>query len=310
MTTPVDWRAASPVTPGEFARELPGADVAITTLFTPEMGSAADQLRAIFVPAAGYENIDPDAVPPGCAVTNAYEHEAPITEWIFMVASAMDREFLKAERTFRAGSWEMWPVRHGSYRELHGRTMGVVGFGRIGQKVAQVADAFGMPCIAAGRKPDAPGAAAKLNATYHGGPGAISEVMRQADFVVVSTPLNDSTRGLIGENELAVMKPTAYLINPARGHVVDERALYDALKTHRIAGAAVDTWYQYPSGPDDDPRPAGLPFWELDNVIMTPHNSGATVGTSRLRAKLVAENIDRLSRGEPLLNVVDGLSRA
>lgn len=103
------------------------------------------------------------------------------------------------------------------------------------------------------------------------------------------------------------MRSDAYLINPARGHIVDEKAVYEAFTSKSIAGAAIDTWYEYPVASHDSPRPSKYPFWELDNVIMTPH-SGATFGTFERRAKTVAANIDRLTRGEPLENVINELS--
>ena len=143
-----------------------------------------------------------------------------------------------------------------------------------------------------------------LGIDYMLGAEGMRRVLSEADFVLVSTPLNADTEGLIGADELALMKPNAYIINPARGHIVDEKALFDALNERRIAGAAIDTWYDYPVAVDDQPRPSKFPFWDLDNVIMTPHHSGATEGTRSRRALVVAENIDRLNRREPLINVV------
>ena len=127
------------------------------------MGAAADSLRAILIPAAGYDRIDPEAVPEGCTVANAYHHEAPIAEWVMAVAVALDHELFKSERTFRAGSWEMWPGRHGSYRELMGRTFGIIGFGAIGRRVAKLANAYEMPVIAAGRAEPRPATSTTQN---------------------------------------------------------------------------------------------------------------------------------------------------
>lgn len=310
VTTDVEWVLESYVDNKPPAESLAGIDVLVGTDFTGEMAEHADSLKAILVAAAGVDRIEPSAVPQGCTVTNAYSHEAPISEWVMACAVALDHELLKSVKTFESGSWEMWPTRHGSFRELMGRTFGIIGFGAIGKRVAKLANAYEMRVIAAGRRPEQRKEAEKLGVDYGHGPDAMNRILRTADFVLVSTPLNANTEGLIGEAEIAQMKPDAYLINPARGHIVDEKALYEALRDRKIAGAAIDTWYEYPVGDDDEPRPSKYPLWELDNVIMTPHNSGATEGTRSRRAKVVAENIDRLSQGKPLLNVVSELTRA
>lgn len=308
VSEPIEWVFAEYRDNKPAPEALIGADVYIGTDFTKEMGAAADSLKAILIAAAGYDRIDPEAVPAGCIVANAYHHEAPIAEWVMSVAVALDHELFKSDRTFRAGSWEMWPGRHGVYRELMGRTFGVIGFGAIGRRVARLAQAYEMPVIAAGRADHALGEL--YGARYIGGGKSAREtVLSDSDFVLISTPLGPATHGLIGAHELSLMKPTAYIINPARGHIIDENALYDALKNRTIAGAAIDTWYRYPEGADDAPRPSDRPFWELDNIIMVPHHSGATHGTAYRRAQTVAQNLDRLTRGEPLINIVEEISR-
>ena len=249
VTEPVEWVFTEYQDNKAPPDSLIGADVYIGTDFTKEMGAAADSLKAILIAAAGYDRIDPDAVPEGCTVANAYHHEAPIAEWVMAVAVALDHELFKSDRTFREGSWEMWPGRHGVYRELMGRTFGIVGFGAIGRRVARLAQAYEMPVIAAGRADTAEGEL--YDADYIGGGKHAREyVLSEADFVLISTPLGPATHGLIGEHELSLMKPTAYIINPARGHIIDETALYNALKNRTIAGAAIDTWYQYPETAD------------------------------------------------------------
>jgi phosphoglycerate dehydrogenase-like enzyme len=309
VTEKVDWVVEAYTDNKPPAASLRGVDVFVGTDFTKEMSVNADRLKGIFVPAAGVDRIHPDAVPRGCVVTNAYHHEAPMAEWVMACAVALDHEMFKSDRTFRAGSWEMWPSRHGSFRELMGRTFGIIGFGAIGQRVAKLAKAYDMRVIAAGRRREQQAEAEALGVEYGVERAGMERVLRESDFVLVSVPLNAATTGLIGAAELALMKPTAYLFNPARGHIVDEKALYETLRDRRIAGAAVDTWYEYPKSKTDEPRPAKHPFWELDNIIMTPHHSGATEGTRTRRAKVVAENIDRLTRGEPLVSVVKELSR-
>jgi phosphoglycerate dehydrogenase-like enzyme len=165
-----------------------------------------------------------------------------------------------------------------------------------------------MNVIAAGRSPETVAEAEADGVKYGSGEDAMDQVLSESDFVLVSTPLIDSTRGLIGEREIGLMRQDAYLINPARGHIVDEKALYEALASKSITGAAIDTWYEYPVSETDSPRPAKYPFWELDNIIMTPHHSGATFGTRDRRAETVAANIDRIAKGQPLVNVLTDIS--
>lgn len=308
VTVDVDWVELEFVNNKPDPSLLADVDVIVGHNFNSEMGAAAKNLKAILFAAAGYDQIDPEAVPQGVVVANAYHHEAPIAEWVMAVAVALDHELITSDRTFRNGEWSQWPFRHGSFRELYGRTFGIIGYGAIGKRVARLANAYDMKVIAAGRSLETAGEAEVDNVEYGVGQDAMDRVLSESDFVLVSTPLISSTRGLIGEREIGLMRSDAYLINPARGPIVDEKALYDALSSRAIAGAAIDTWYEYPVGTDDSPRPSKHPFWELDNVIMTPHISGATFGTFERRAKTVAANIDRLTRGEPLENVIDELS--
>jgi phosphoglycerate dehydrogenase-like enzyme len=187
-------------------------------------------------------------------------------------------------------------------RELRGRTVAVVGLGHIGARVAEYARALGMRVTGAARSPSANRQAA-LGLARLAGMAELESVLADADFVVLALPLVTETRGLIGESELSAMKPTAYLINVARGGVIDEHALYRALKERTIAGAAIDVWYRY-AADGEHSLPATEPFHELDNIIMTPHVAGWTDGTARYRWAAIADNLRRLQRGEPLLNVV------
>jgi phosphoglycerate dehydrogenase-like enzyme len=128
--------------------------------------------------------------------------------------------------------------------------------------------------------------------------------MGSADAIVVSLPLADDTTSLVDAAALAAMRPDAVIVNVGRGPVIDEGALYEALKARRIAGAIIDTWYRYPQADDPSPLPSALPFHELDTVVMTPHMSGWTQGTIARRQAVIAANIDNLAASRPLVNVV------
>ena len=212
----------------------------------------------------------------------------------------LNRDYPGMDRRIRAGDWSdhLGPP----LPELQGKTLAVVGLGRIGAEVARWGRFLDMRVIAATRTPDSEQSRnAPVDQLF--GMDALHTVLAEADFVVLALPLSAETTGLIGTPELAVMKPSAFLINVARGDVVDEAALYAALRDRVIAGAAIDVWYRYP-GPDGAAMPSNLPFHELPNVVMTPHIAGATEPTFFYRWDQINDNLRRVRDGEPFLNVV------
>ncbi len=200
---------------------LADVDVIVGHSFDSEMGAAANSLKAILFAAAGYDQIDPEAIPQGVVVANAYHHEAPIAEWVMAMAVALDHELIASDQSFRNGGWSQWPFRHGPFRELYGRTFGIIGYGAIGKRVARLANAYDMKVIAAGRRLETAAEAEADGVEYGTGQDAMDRVLAESDFVLISTPLIESTRGLIGERELGLMRSDAYLINTASGPIVD-----------------------------------------------------------------------------------------
>ena len=185
--------------------------------------------------------------------------------------------------------------------ELFGGTVGIVGYGHIGREVARRARAFGMRVVAATRTPRDDDLVDEMM-----GLDRLGDLLGTADFVVLAVPLVPATRGLLGAAEFAAMKDGGVLINVGRGAVVDEDALYAALRDRAIGGAAIDVWYRYPDHPGEQPvMPSRHPFQDLDNVYMTPHASGWTDGLLARRARAIAANLDRFARGEPLLNLLE-----
>ena len=140
--------------------------------------------------------------------------------------------------------------------------------------------------------------------SFIGGPDRLDEVLRSADYLAITLSLSPETRNLLDDRRLALMKPSAYLVNVARAEIVDEGALYRALSGGKLAGAALDVWYRYPTAPGPT-MPANQPFHELANVILTPHVSGWTEGMLEARAKLIAANIERTARRERPLNEIE-----
>jgi phosphoglycerate dehydrogenase-like enzyme len=310
LAEPVRRRLSIPfeIIESDEARVLPqlaDADVLVSMGFTRQMAEAGPRLRLVQVPGAGLDRIDRSALRPGVRLANAYGHEAGIAEYVMGAMLALTRSFGRLDSKLREGVWDsQWAVgtpMPPPWPELAGKTLGILGFGHIGQALARRAMAFDMAVCAVRRhaQGDVP-----QGVSFIGGPERLDDVVRQADYLAVTLSLSPETRNLLDEHRLRLMKPTAFLINVARGEIIDEAALYRALAGGAIAGAALDVWYRYPASAGPTP-PSTQPFHELSNVIMTPHVSGWTEGMIEARATVIADNIERTARGDPPVNAID-----
>lgn len=267
-----------------------------------EWRSAAPALRLVQAPGAGVDAYDAHALPPGCALCNVFEHATPIAEYTMGALVALTTGMVRRDRAFRQGSWEGTGRRDGEpHGELSGGTLGLIGYGTIGREIAVRANAFGMKVRAVrSRATDE----TQPLLEWIGGPERLRELLETSDHVVVCCPLTESTRGLLNAERLSWMKPTAQLVNVARAEVAEEEALYEALRSRRIAGAALDVWYRYPASGFEAMLPSTCPFRELENVIMTPHLSAWTHAMIERRWMKMAANLDALAEGRALQNVV------
>jgi phosphoglycerate dehydrogenase-like enzyme len=225
-------------------------------------------------------------------ITNASGvHATPIGEYVLLLMLM----FCKGAKTFvRAQERHEW-TRFMS-RELYGKTVGIVGYGHIGEGVAKLAKAFGCRIIATRRSITERTRTDLVDVLL---PAAeLPELLAESDFVVLAVPLTDETRHMIGEAELRTMKPSGVLINIARGAVIDTDALVRALKDGTIAGAGLDVFEQEPLPPESE-------LWSLENVIMSPHISGGTEIYNQRAVAIFCENLRRYLAGEPLMNLVD-----
>ena len=283
--------------------KLADVEVLITLAFTREMAAAARRLRLVQVPGAGLDRIDRGALPSGVWLANAYGHEVGIAEYVMGAMLAWTRDLGRIDAALRRGTWlSQWAVgtpAPPAWPELAGKTLGIVGYGRIGRCLAQRARAFDMTVLAIRRDVSKPDGLVELH-----GPDGLHDLLARSDYVAITASLSAETRGLVGQRELATMKPTAVLINVARAEIVDEDALYRALADRTIAGAALDVWYRYPTAAGLT-VPGHRPFHELPNVLMTPHVSEWTEGMLEARARLIAGNIARAARGELPANLID-----
>lgn len=251
------------------------------TPMTRELIAALPRLKLIASTGKANASIDLDAAKEhGVEVAHTGYSSAPTIEFAWAAILGLARNIADEAASVRHGGWQT-----GLGTGLHGKTLGILGLGSIGSKVARIGQVFGMQTIAWSQNltDEAASALGVRRVTK-------DELLAQSDFLTIHTRLSDRTRGLIGEDELARMKPTARLVNSSRGPIVDEAALVDALVNGRLAGAAVDVF-------DTEPLPADHPFRHLPNVLATPH-----IG-------YVTEDMYRTFHGDTVANIVDWLDR-
>ena len=262
----------------------------------------APRVKLLQSVAAGIDLIDVPSLPAGVTVCNVAGHEQAIAEYVLMTMLAWHHRLLDIAAAFRGGVWSTGGGAGGgpTHGEILGKTIGIVGYGKIGREVAARAIGFGCLVIAVNRSPVADkGAASEVYPLAE-----LDRILPRCDVVVIAAGLGPETSRLIDARRLGLMKKTAFLINIGRAGIIDEEALFAALKDHQIGGAAIDVWWQYPTQDEPNRRGSRLAFHELPNMIMTPHYSSATDGARDRRFSTVAGNLDRYVRGEPLTNIV------
>lgn len=300
LTTPWQIRVADSADLPAFAQALSDTD-AVISMAWPSHFPPAPRLRLLQLPGAGLDAIAFDHVSPTAYVCNAFEHEIGISEYVIAAMLEWSIGFRHLDRRIRVGDWTGSYLCGPHHGELFGATVGIIGYGHIGREVARRAAPFGMRLLASGRQ-TAPGDGV-VERIF--GADQLDDLLAVSDFVVLAVPLTDQTRGFINQARLRVMKPNAVIINVARGAVINESDVFEALKARRIGGAVLDVWFNYPKqGETRGTAPWNLPFDQLDNVILTPHASGWTTGITARRNRVIADNLNRLARGEPLINVV------
>ena len=271
----------------------------------------APHLTWVHSATSGVERaLTPAALARDVLVTNARGvFSRPIAEHVLLMILAISRHLPELLELQRERTWQ--PLEGRELREL---TIGIIGYGSLGRSVASLASAFGARVIALRRRPssaEAARAGGPAGVADDGdafpyepavdqvlGPDQLHELLGESDIVVLAAPLTGETEGMIDEAAVAAMKQEAWLINVARGRLVDDTALVRALRDHRIGGAALDTFR-------DEPLPPSSPYWDMPNVILTPHTAWSSARVLDRSIELFCDNLVRFSRGEPLRNVVD-----
>jgi glyoxylate/hydroxypyruvate/2-ketogluconate reductase len=290
---PVDWPR------DELIARLQGHDgifVAATEPIDAALVAACPDLKAVCSMAVGYNNIDVAACAArGIAVTNAPDVLTETTaDFGFALMLATARRITESERFLRTGQWQRWSHDFFCGADVHGATLGILGMGRIGQAIARRgALGFGMKVIYHNRSKLAVEVEAPLSARWV----EKDVLLRQADHLVIVVPYSKASHHAVGAAELAQMKPTATLTNVARGGVVDDAALAQALADKRIAAAGLDV---FEGEPKVHPALLGVP-----NVVLTPHIASATQATRMKMATLAADNLIELLNGRPALTPVN-----
>jgi len=296
---PKVWPKEGPPPKGVVIREVRNVEGLMCLLTDPidaEVINAGENLKVISQVAVGYDNIDVEAATRrGICVTNTpgvlTETTADLT-WALLMAVA--RRVVEADKYVRRGGWKVpWGLMMMLGSDVYGKTIGVVGLGGIGLAVAQRAKGFDMRILYHSRT-------RKLDLEKELGVKYVDfeTLLKESDFVTLHVPLTPETHHMIGEEELKLMRNTAYVINTSRGPVVDEAALYRALKEGWIKGASLDVHEKEPTDPDN-------PLLKLDNVVVTPHIGSASVETRTRMAVMAAENLVSVLDGKIPPNLVN-----
>lgn len=287
------WEKELPPSPEELDQLLDGAEGALTLLTDRIDGEVLDRhpdLKVVSNFAVGFDNVNvPDATARGVAVCNTPTvlNEAT-AEMAFTLMMAAARRVMESVDYVRAGKWKTWGPTLLMGQGLTGRTLGIVGFGRIGRMFARMAAGFDMEILVYDVYQD-PEAEQELGVRYV----SMRELLERSDFISLHVALTDETHHMIGAEQFAAMKPTAVLVNAARGPVVDTDALVDALKNGEIFAAGLDVT-------DPEPLPADHPLMSLPNCTVVPHIASATVASRNAMAELAASNVlDVLNGREP-----------
>ncbi len=285
----------------DFLEKSKKADAIIGGRIPLEKWPRLPKLNLFQIPWAGFDFCSPKTMPMSIPVCNCYEHESTMAEYVMLAMLEWQIHLGQMDQRFREQGWGGRQVGKGLYHgEIRGKTVGILGYGHIGKEIALRASAFGMRVLGIRRsKQPTPEMLEWLGTSER-----LPEMLQESDFVVVCCDLNPQTEGILAKEELESMKNEGVLINVARGRVVDEEALYEALLEKKIGGAVIDVWYQYIGADKKEIWPSNFPFQNLDNVILSAHESAWTREQIERRWQFIAQNLERVEQNLPPENLV------
>lgn len=282
-------------------------DVVIGARLSKEFLDQAKNLKYYIIPFTGIPSDDRETLRhfPDIKVINLHFHSKYVAEqaWSLLLASA--KKLCPFHNRLKQGSWVHRFQREWRGLALHGKTLLVIGYGHIGKKVAHFGKCFGMTVKAVKKTP---GKAEEID--YLGTNKDLHDLLPEADFIIATLPLTESTKGYLGKEEFEKMKEGVHIVNVGRGEVIDEEAFYHALQSGKIGGAGIDTWWVYPSDKESRSNtfPSNYKLDEFDNIVFSPHRAGIVQEFDRERIKVLANKLKRINQGkiDEVVNISEG----
>lgn len=287
-------------TPALIQTASQGIDILLGDVPAPEVLDALRGVQLMQIPWTGMDQVDFDVLQRFTfQVCNSHSNAISAAELGMALLLSCIKQIPSHHYALQQGNWRRPGAEDCVMPDiLYGKDVGLIGYGAIGRKLARILASFDVSIHALASEARQEGEVAILGADK------LDHLCSRCDILIVSAPLTTETRGMIGKRQIEAMKITAYLINISRSAIIEEDALYNALKNHEIAGAGIDVWYQYPQRGQSVSRPSRYPFETLDNVVMSPHRGGMVRGELPHMVDVV-ENLNRFAAGKPLINRVN-----
>lgn len=282
----------------EIKRYLPEVEVVIGGSFSKEDLDQAKKLKLFQIPFTGVDQLDLSLYKnrKDIFICNVHTNRTAVAEHAFALILALAKNIVTNDRDLRLGRWHGFSSKEPTI-QLQGKSLGIIGLGSIGWEIAKIGYALGMKIFALKREIKEKDLEKKKILEFLGANKDLEKVIKESDFIVIAVPLTEKTKGLIGKKELKLMQGK-YLVNISRGAVIDEEALFKSLEEHYLSGAAIDTWYQYPTNEQKEILPSQYNFHKLENVVMSPHTAGYSDRALEENIKSVFDNMVRIYYGE------------